>query len=640
MGERLENAQSPYLQRNRESPVEWYEWGEEPFRRAKEEEKLIFLSIGYSSCHWCHVMEREVFENREVADLLNREFISIKVDREERPDIDRYYQEVYRLLNQQSGGWPLSIFMTPDRKPFFAATYIPLEPRDGRVGFKELIENMVRLFKRAPREIYDQADQIVQFMKPATKVEEMVPLDRNIGEHFLEAARRFFDPINGGFGSKPKFPHTSIINTLLTIYRLEGREEALQMATKTLREMARGGLRDIVDGGFCRYTTDEEWSIPHFEKMTYDNALLMESYLRAYHTTRDPFFRGIALEIAEFMMEYMEEKGLFFSASDADSQGVEGGYFTYDYREVVEKLKRDGFGEEEIEAVLERLNIKREGAIGGRSLPRTEEPLSSTDEEPVLKSLKEIRKNRPYPFIDKKIITSWNAMMIRSLYIAARMDNRYFEVAEESMEALLKLMLVDDHLYHSTIIGERPKIKGFLEDYAYLAIALLEGYKTTLKEEYLAKAQLLVEDSLVEFFDGGRWQFSKGEFCTEADYNDSSYPSSAAVMVDALLTLGALRESRYFDFAFDTLRAYSGQIEKFMPWCGRFVEETLRYLHQDRVIASTPENLAPCTLQIDLVRYPFTLLKGEEHGSYLLCDRESCRKESESCQEILRSLDG
>ncbi|MRI83530.1 MAG: thioredoxin domain-containing protein [Nitratiruptor sp.] len=639
MANRLQWAQSPYLQQHKEQPIDWYEWGQEAFQRAEREGKLIFLSIGYSSCHWCHVMAREVFENEEVARLLNDHFISIKVDREERPDIDHYFQEVYRLLNQRPGGWPLSIFMTPQGHPFFAATYIPLQPRFNMPGFIQLLRNIIEVYQEDPNQIHQQAKEVMRFMQPSSK-REQVAFDPSIAQTFVAKTKALFDPVHGGFGSKPKFPQTSTINTLLTIYRLTKNRDALEMATKTLREMAKGGLRDLVDGGFCRYSTDERWLVPHFEKMTYDNALLMESYLLAFHTTQEPLFKEIAFEIADFMVEYMSHKGLFFSASDADSQGEEGGYFTYTFDEVVAKLQADGLSSEEIQEVLQRLNITPEGNFAGKNIVRVEDLELCQSQRRGLASLRELRQERCYPFIDRKIITSWNAMMIKSLYMAARIENRYFEVAEESMDSLLKTMLVDDHLYHSTIIGEKPKIKGFLEDYAYLAIALLEGYKTTLNEEYLARANLLVNDALVEFYDQGKWYFSKGELFVEAEHTDTTYPSSAAVMVEGMLTLAALVHQRYFTFAQQTIDYYGPAIMSHLPWSGRFVTAILRTFYEDRIIKSTPANLAPCTPRIDSLIYPFILLKEEEHEELVLCDWNRCFATARECREILGAIDG
>ena len=636
MANRLENEQSPYLQQHKNDPIDWYAWSKEAFKRAQEENKLIFLSIGYSSCHWCHVMQKEVFKNPEVADFLNKHFISIKVDREERPDVDKYYQEVHHLLTQRTGGWPLSIFMTPDKEPFFAATYIPLEPRYGMPGFLQLVKNMINIYQKDPSSIKKEAKEVLHYLKPQNPT-KAVRFDKSIAKHFVKACEQFFDEANGGFGSKPKFPHTSTINTLLDIYRLENDEKALHMAEVSLQNMAKGGLRDLVDGGFCRYSTDEKWLVPHFEKMAYDNALLMESYLKAYHTTKKEIYKNIAFEIAEFILEYMQENALFYSASDADSEGEEGKYFVYDYDEVVEKLKKDGFSDEEIRLVMQKLHITPKGNFEGKNIIRSEELELCETSKRALDSLKSLRKKRTYPFIDKKIITSWNAMMIKSLFIAARVDTRYLEVAEESIKRLLEKMYKDEHLYHVALIDKEPTIKAFLEDYAYLAVALLEGYKTTLNEEYLATANLLVNDALTQFFDEGRWYFSKGEIWSEAEHSDTTYPSSAAVITEAMLTLASLVDDKYRRFSFDTIEFYSEKIYKYAPWSAKFIQDILRFLHQDRIIKADAQNLVSCK-EIDFLRYPFVLLQASEIDGFMLCDSNTCYLHSKDCEEIERRL--
>ena len=493
---------------------------------------------------------------------------------------------------------------------------------------------MVEVFQKNPNEIKNQAKEVMQYMKPSTPT-KAVRFDESIAQKFIEATKRFYDPQHGGFGSKPKFPHTSTINTLLDIYKLTNNEEALSMATHTLKSMAKGGLRDLVDGGFCRYSVDEKWLVPHFEKMAYDNALLVESYLKAYHVTKDEFYKKIAFETADFLIEYMSQNGLFYSASDADSEGVEGKYFVYDYDEVVKKLKKDGFSDEEIELVLEKLGITKQGNFEGKNIVRNEELELCEMSERALNSLKEVRKKRVYPFIDKKIITSWNAMMIKALYMASRIDSRYFEIAEESLNALLQKMYKGEHLYHAALIDKEPTIKAFLEDYAYLAVALLEAYKTTLNEEYLAKANLLVNDALVEFFDEGRWYFSKGEILTQAEHSDTSYPSSAATIVDAMLTLGAILDPKYIQFSFLTIEFYSENIYKYLPWAAKFVEDVLRFVYQDRVIKAKNERLIDCVTKVDFCKYPFYLLKAEEHEQFMLCNQTSCFKEAKHCDELL-----
>lgn len=635
MANRLINEDSPYLKQHAQNSVDWYPWCEEAFKRAKEENKLIFLSIGYSSCHWCHVMEKEVFENEKIAKFLNEYFINIKVDKEERPDIDKYYQEVYQLLNQRPGGWPLSIFMTPDKKPFFAGTYIPPEPKYNMMGFMQLIEKIVELWQKNPKELIDQAKEVERFMKSPNEPKKAVKLDLSIIEKYIKSVKSIYDPVNGGFSSKPKFPQTSIIETLLKIYQLTKNEEALNMATNTLKNMAKGGIRDLIDGGFCRYSVDEKWLVPHFEKMTYDNALIANSYLQAYFVTKEDFYKEISFEIIDFMNEFMSQNNLFYSASDADSEGEEGKYFVYSYDEIVKKLKEDGFSDKEIEEILKKLSVTKNGNFEGKNIIRVEDICDFDNKDRVFKALKEIRKTKEYPFIDKKVITSWNAMMIKTLYIASRIDNRYFEIAEESLKKLLEKMYIDDRLYHAALIDKEPKIGAFLEDFAYLSSALLEAYKSTLNEEYLALSVKLVNDALIDYWEEGKWYFSKGEFRNDADYTDATYPSSAAIMTSAMLTLGALFDEKYKKFSFLTLEYYSEKIYKYLPYCSMFVQDIIRFLKDDYIIKSKKDNLIECISKIDFY-YPFILLKEESMEDYMLCNSLSCFKNAKSCDEILK----
>ncbi|WP_281950661.1 thioredoxin domain-containing protein [Nitrosophilus kaiyonis] len=637
MPNRLINEDSPYLKQHANNPVDWYPWCDKAFERAKKEKKLIFLSIGYSSCHWCHVMEKEVFENEKIAKFLNEHFISIKVDKEERPDIDKYYQEVYQLLNQRPGGWPLSIFMTPDKKPFFAGTYIPPEPKYNMLGFMQLIQKIAELWKKKPEDILNQAKEIDKYMKSPNEPKKAVKFDMNIIEKYIKNIKAIYDPVHGGFSSKPKFPQTSIINTLIKIYQLTYNSVAWDMASNTLKNMAKGGIRDLIDGGFYRYSVDEKWLVPHFEKMAYDNALIARSYLNAYFASKDEFYKNIAFEILDFMCDFMSQNYLFYSASDADSEGEEGKYFIYSYDEIYEKLKEDGFNDKEIKEILNKLSITKKGNFEGKNIVRVEDLCDFKEKSRVFKILKDIRKDRVYPFIDKKIITSWNAMMIETLFIASRIDNRYFEFAQEGIKNLLNRLYINDKLYHVTLIDKEPKIEAFLEDYAYLAIALLQGYKTTLNEEYLALSVKLINYALIDFWEEGKWYFSKGEFKNEADYTDATYPSSAATIVSAMLTLGNIFDEKYKKFSFLTLEYYSEKIYKYLPYCSLFVEDIIRFLKDDFLIKSNKENLIKCSKKIDFF-YPFINLKEDVNKKYMLCNSLSCFFESEDCEKILEKF--
>ncbi len=640
MANRLAEEESPYLRQHAQNPVDWYPWCDEAFEKALDEKRPIFLSIGYSSCHWCHVMEREVFEDEDIAEFLNEHFISIKVDREERPDIDKHYQSVHLLLNQRPGGWPLSIFMTPDKKPFFAGTYIPPVRKFNMMGFKELIEIIHEKWSRTPETINRSAEEIEIFLKPKSGPVKATKLDLSLSGRMIKNCMESFDGTYGGFLKAPKFPHASTMNTLLDIYGLTGDKEALNMVERSLKSMAKGGLYDLIDGGFCRYSTDDLWLVPHFEKMTYDNGLLCETYLKAYMVTKDSFYKKIAFEIIDFMNEKMSHGSLFFSASDADSEGEEGKYFVYEYDEVVEALKNSGFSEREAKEICRALSITPSGNFEGKNIVRNE-TLREYEWWPRVKEvLKAIRKERTYPFIDEKIITSWNAMMIKSLFIASEIEKERLKYAVESLEALLELMYIDGVLHHSTLAGNRPKIEAFLEDFAYLCDALLQAYQTTLDEKWLSMAHELAQKAIELFYEDGKWYFSRGEFPTEADISDTGYPASSAVMTNVLFTLASLAGEDFDQKAFKTLEYNSIKIVKQPMWHATFVRAALRYIHEDIVVKSLPNRLEKVRSLIQTTTYPYILLKSEIVPEFVVCNRHSCFAACKSEEELEKALAG
>ncbi|WP_457596493.1 thioredoxin domain-containing protein [Hydrogenimonas sp.] len=639
MPNRLVHEDSPYLRQHAENPVDWWPWCDEAFALALETNRPIFLSIGYSSCHWCHVMEREVFEDEKIAAYLNAHFVSIKVDREERPDIDKHYQSVHQLLNQRPGGWPLSIFMTPDKKPFFAGTYIPPVRKYNMMGFLELIEVIDKKWRQAPEDIVKNADEIARFLEPKEGPVKATRLEPLVADSFIRQARESYDATYGGFSKAPKFPHTSTLELLLDLGLFKQFDEADEMALHTLRMMARGGLYDPVDGGFCRYSTDDFWLVPHFEKMTYDNALLIRAYIQAYRRSGEALFWQIARETIAFMEEKMQESRLFYAASDADTEGVEGKYFVYDYDEVVEALKKGGFDADEAREICQELSITKEGNFEGKSIVRFQGDARPAWWPKVRKILRDLRSSRPYPFIDKKILTSWNAMMVGALFAAADIDESYLERASASLEALLALMRKENRLYHSALAGKSPTIEGFLEDYAYLTDALLRAYETTQKERWLVEARLLADEAIARFHHRGRWYFSRGEFTTEADIADTSYPASAAVMTEALLSLASLLgEARYREIAFKTLEYHSYKIMRYPLYHPAFTTAVLRFVHEDVVVKATPEKLKEAKEVLKKAPYPWLLLKSEATPGYLVCNQHSCFAQAENPEALAKAL--
>jgi len=517
MPNRLEKEDSPYLQQHKENPVDWFPWGDEAFAKAKAENKAIFISIGYSSCHWCHVMEETVFENQECADILNDGFVCIKVDREERPDIDKHYQEVHYLLNNRAGGWPTSIFCTPQNKPFFAGTYIPPESREGSIegmGFKELTKLIALKVDENDETLYKNADEVEDFLGKKSHPTEATVLKEDFVKNFMLQVKNSYETKDGGFSTSPKFPHANTLNALMVIDRLYDDKSAKAMVTHTLDSMKKGGLYDLVDGGFCRYSVDSNYKVPHFEKMLYDNALLCEVYTNAYLTYKDESYLEIAQECADFWFNYMSEDELFYSASDADSEGKEGTYFVYEYDEVYKTLAENGY--ENIKDILQDMSVTHEGNFEGKNIIRFENSQRLERFEDIKILLKILRRTREYPFCDKKIQTSWSAMMIKALFTLGQINSKYTARAIENLDVLLKTLYIDNKLYHITLIHKEPKIGAFLEDYAFLSQALISAYKFTQNEIYLIKAQRMTNSALEEFYKNGVWNFSSGEFGTSA----------------------------------------------------------------------------------------------------------------------------
>ncbi|MDQ7046419.1 MAG: thioredoxin domain-containing protein [Sulfurovum sp.] len=627
MANHLENEYSPYLQQHADNPVNWYPWGELAFEKARKENKAIFLSIGYSSCHWCHVMEHESFEDQATAKILNEHFIAIKVDKEERPDIDKHFQEVYQLMNQRPGGWPTSIFLTQEQKPFYSATYIPDEPRYGMMSFSSLLEVIADKYTKEKDLLTEKADEILRFLNPKEDKIQATKLDMSIIQRVSDQAKQLFDHQNGGFNKAPKFPQASTLDLLLDVYRITDDKETLNMALLSLSSMAKGGLRDLVDGGFCRYSTDNEWLVPHFEKMTYDNALLSAVYLKAYSVTGHEFYKSVAFETIDFMQDTMNKDGLFYSASDADTEGIEGKYFVFTYDKALKSFDKAGIPPKAHASLAKALHITKEGNFEGKNIVRVDDParIDIPYYKEGIAALKKRRdEKRTYPFIDKKVLVSWNAMMITSLFKASRVDTKYLKPAINSLASLLESMYINSELYHSTLIGKKPKIKAFLEDYAYLCETLIEAYESTLDETYLITATKLSNAAIEKYFDKGKWKFSRGEFETNADIFDSSYPSSVATMISVLYSISSLVDTVYKKFVFKTLEIYSYDVMRQPISSPRMSKMVIRYLKDDVIIKAKEKKLKEHIKELDALPHPFSLFKNDNNDGYMICNSNSC----------------
>ena len=542
MSNHLKDQTSPYLLQHAENPVDWYPWGEEAFRRAKEEGKPVFLSIGYSTCHWCHVMAHESFEDQEIAAILNRYFISIKVDKEERPDIDSIYMAVCQAFTG-SGGWPTTIFMTADQKPFFAGTYFPKTARYGSVGLKELLLAIHEKWEDGRDALLRSADEITAVLNrnqaPASQTDE------TLIDNAVQWYKQNFDASFGGFGQAPKFPAPHNLLFLMQQYEKHGDREALEMAETTLRQMYAGGLFDHIGYGFCRYSTDRFYLVPHFEKMLYDNALLILTYCKACELTSQPLYREIAEKTASYVLSEMTDPdGGFYSAQDADSDGEEGKYYVFTPEEITRLL-----GEADGTAFCDHFGITKAGNFEGKSIPnllQAQDP-AETRFDRFLPTVREYRRQRTRLHTDDKVLTSWNALMIAALcrlYRCSR-NRQYLRAAEKAQQFLESRLCSRDTLYVSWRDGKRGE-RGFLDEYASYIFALLSLYDATLDSRFLDRADRLTQKAVSQFCDpehGGFYLYGEENetliFRPKECY-DGAIPSGNSLMAYVLVRLEAL----------------------------------------------------------------------------------------------------
>ena len=581
---RLIHETSPYLLLHADNPVDWYPWGKEAFREAKERDVPIFLSVGYSTCHWCHVMARESFADSEIAHLLNEHYVPVKVDREERPDVDSYYMTATNLLTQR-GGWPNSVWLTPEGEPFYAGTYYP--PR----AFQQVLQQLAQRWNQRRDEVEQLADRVSEAVKEVSTTGGVRggggELNRSLITEALHDLESRFDAEGGGFGGAPKFPPHGALRVLFYEHRQRGEERLLNMATRTLEEMALGGIRDHLGGGFHRYSTDARWLLPHFEKMLYDNAQLARSYAEAYGATGDEFYRRVAEHTCDWVLDEMrDEKGGFYSALSSESEGEEGKYYVWSKQEILDVLG-DETGERfcTVYGVKEEGNYREEstGERTGKNVLHLEERTAETAAEMDVQAeelraqllrarekLLKVRNKRVRPDMDDKVLASWNGLMVAGLAAAGRHldEPRYTEAAERAADFVLSTMRRDGRLLHVYREGE-ASVTGFLEDYAYMADGLLALYKATGDEKWLKEAEALAEVLLEDYQDSAGGGFfttmeGQGELSVRMkDPTDGAVPSGNAVAAGVLLELSDITgEERYREAAVRTLKTFTGMMQQ------------------------------------------------------------------------------
>ncbi|MFW9865681.1 MAG: thioredoxin domain-containing protein [Candidatus Thorarchaeota archaeon] len=572
---RLKNEKSPYLLQHAKNPVDWYSWGKDAFDKAHNEKKPIFLSIGYSTCHWCHVMAHESFEDNEVADLMNDVFVSIKVDREERPDIDKMYMIVCQMMTG-SGGWPLTIIMTPDKKPFFAGTYFPKETRFGRIGLIDLIKRIKQMWNNNREELINSADQITLTLQNIDQESPGDKFNTSILKKTFKQLSTQFDKVNGGFGNSPKFPSPHNLVFLLRYWKRTGDKNALEMVEKTLQAMRKGGIYDHIGFGFHRYSTDSVWLVPHFEKMLYDQALIAIAYIEAYQATKKEEFKKTAQEIFTYVLRDMtSQEGGFYSAEDADSEGEEGKFYVWSMANLEKVLS-----EEDLELISKVFNIERSGnyleEATGKKTGHNILHLKSNLDIKYQKRIQEIRKilfknreERVHPQKDDKILTDWNGLMVAALAKGARalQDEFYLQAAKKAVIFIISNMQDSNNKLLHRFKDGVSEIQGYLTDYTFFIWSLIELYEATFDIYYLKTALELHDVQIKDFWDeeigGFYFTSNNGEqlLTRQKEIYDGAIPSGNSIAMLNLLRLSYLTGNSELERKADILnRVFSEKI--------------------------------------------------------------------------------
>lgn len=647
---RLAKETSPYLLQHAHNPVDWWPWCDEAFSLAQKLDKPIFLSVGYSTCHWCHVMERESFEDEEVAKLLNETFVCIKVDREERPDIDSVYMKFCQAMTG-SGGWPLTIIMNPDKKPFFASTYIPKQTMYGRVGMVDFIPKIKEAWLNEREDVISSSNYLVNALNKEmqrTSGNGSSKLDKNLLEKAFVQLEKRFDDKNGGFSHAPKFPTTHNIIFLIRYWKMSGNPKALEMAEKTLEKMRLGGIYDHIGGGFHRYSTDPIWRLPHFEKMLYDQALIALAYIEAYEATGKGFYKKVVEEIFEYVIRDMSSEKGFYSAEDADSEGKEGKFYLWTEEEIKKILGKDADEFCKMFNVEDKGNFREEatGEITCENILFLNEYIENKFVDMCKKMLFSERSKRIRPHKDTKILTDWNALMTAAFAKAGRVfDNKdYVKIAEKHSQLIFGRF--DSQLLHT------EKIDGFLDDYAFSIWAFIELYQSTFDNKYVEMAEKLNGVLISKFLDRGAFAISSEKLLIDnKDLYDGALPSGNSVMVSNLFLLSKI--TGHMDFekkCLEILESFSSSLNS-IPSAYTYAICGLMFFENDfcEIILSKEDENVLKELRKKYVPNKIILLKGVNEftnnmddingktGIYL-CQKGKCNIPTDDTKNILRQF--
>jgi len=638
----LESSTSPYLLQHKNNPVDWYMWSDEAFKKAKDEHKLIFLSIGYSTCHWCHVMAEESFENKQIATMLNKDFVSIKVDKEQYPHIDNYYQNIYRKINHKSGGWPLTIILNSDKKPLFSATYIPREKGYGSDGLINILDRFSSLNNHQRLHL---ANKVKKYLaKNKIKKDKEIAIDKNLALKTINQYKSYYDYENKGFSTAPKFPQATNIILLYKLYQITNSKDALKMANDTLTAMAKGGIFDQISGGFFRYTVDKEWQMPHFEKMLYTNAQLIEAYTLGYKITKNILFKQVVQKTIKEIDKRFMVNHLYKSASNADSKNFdleneEGFYFLFNYQDTYDYLQKQNIAKQDIENSLNYLGIKEDGNFDGDlSNPHITKNKAPKGLKHIINLLSKLKEKREYPFIDFKINTAWNALYIKAKFDASYIDKKYGKEAIISLDKLLKKMYINGVLYHQTIADIKPTQKALLEDYAFLSNCLFNAYQVTLNKKYFKLFVKFTQESITKFYKNGRWVESNDGFLTDATLSSRGYASALGVNLINLLKYSAIEaDSKKSFLVRKTLDNFSNQINNFPSYYPSATLAQLLFKYNPIFIKSNYKNMKQ--IDVDRINYPFVYKYVISEDIFLACNLNSCFSYSKNFLKVKKDIE-
>lgn len=618
---------SLYLQQHKDNAVNWFAWNKETLKKARKEKKLIFLSIGYATCHWCHVMAHETFENSNVGSYLNKHYVSIKVDKEAMPDLDGHFQALHKQYKGKTGGWPLNLILTPDLKPIFIASYLPPKAEYGVQSFLFYMKKYQKAFSQNPQEI-------LKYIESLKHQEKRVSTGKYDEKVLVKNLRQSYDVLYGGFSVRPKFPETSKIDLLFDLEDL-GFSAVGKMAHEILKAMAMRGLYDHVEGGFYRYSVDEAWEIPHFEKMLYANAQLVSLYSKAYNRTKNPLYREVVLETMEMLKSrFISKAGLYYSASDADSQGKEGLYFIFTDDEMTKALKNIEIKAEDIEddlPLIENFQDHIHLSFDTNSRPSYFKKLQ--------KELLKIRKRKTFPFIDQKMVSSYNAMMVTAFLDASSVKPSYKKEGLELLKRVLSKLKRKGVLYHQTYEDEISLEQAKLEDYAYICESFIKAYEISWDKNYLDEAFAIASRALKSFYQGkGRWLLGINALKLYASDDDKYYTSAKSIMLRCLQKLALYRENLAFDHVVKESLNVNDQEKSIANALA--IRIKLRQNYPVVLISSNKRGIKNIKDKIASIKYPFIeLFVDDDIDGFTACRLGLCFAHGDSFEEIKKEIE-